>query len=131
MDETRLLVYARRPAGPLGYFVLDAVTGAVVPVGEHGLDTFRDGHPSLSPDGRWIVTDTYPDRRCRQTLVLARPDGSSPQALARLFHPPQYHGVTRCDLHPRWHPGSSAISFDSLWSGRRRSYILELPRKTA
>lgn len=131
MDETRLLVYGRRPGGPLGYFVLDTDSGAAVSIGEHGLDGFGDGHPSLSPDGRWIVTDTYPDRRCRQTLMLARPDGTSLRRLARLFHPPQYHGVTRCDLHPRWRPGGNAVSFDSLWSGKRRSYILDLPRATS
>ena len=52
---------ARRTQGDR-YYLLDVSTGTRQAYGAGTLDRFGDGHPSFSPDGRWIVTDTYPDR---------------------------------------------------------------------
>ena len=38
--------------------------GFVETIGEN--DFFKDGHPSVSTDGRWILTDDYPDKSALQ-----------------------------------------------------------------
>ncbi len=124
IDDRRLVLYAGMPGEGPCYFVLDTENGDCRRIGREGLDAYRDGHPSPAPDGRRIVTDTYPDRECRQRLLIGGIDGGEPRVAATLFHPPQYRGPRRCDLHPRWSPDGRSVSIDSVWSGRRRSYIL-------
>ena len=35
-----------------------------------------DGHPQFSPDRKYIITDTYPDRNRKQRLILYNIDNN-------------------------------------------------------
>jgi len=83
----------------------------------------NDGHPSYSPDGKWVVTDTYPNRnRIQKILVM---NDNNIHVLAKVFAPFKYDNDTRCDLHPRWSRDGKKIAFDAVFEGRRGVYYVE------
>jgi Tol biopolymer transport system component len=89
----------------------------------------NDGHPSYSPDGSRVVTDSYPNRsRIADIKILKDTDFSTNEAIvvARVFAPFKYNNDTRCDLHPRWSRDGSKICFDSVHEGNRGLYKVDL-----
>ena len=83
-----------------------------------------DGHPSYSPDGTLVVTDTYPDRKRIAALKVMK--GDDIKIVAKVFAPFKYDNDTRCDLHPRWSRDGKMICFDSVFEGVRGLYIVML-----
>ena len=98
--------------------------GEVEIVGEGILTT--DGHCSYSPDGRWILTDTYPDRDRMRTLILYRPSDGYRVDIGRFFAPKELDGEIRCDLHPRWSRDGQQVCIDSVHEGHRQMYVLDV-----
>lgn len=88
----------------------------------------RDGHPSLSPTGQFLVTDSYPDRFGEQNLEVIDLESGQLRCLAKLAPGRRYVGdEVRCDLHPRWSPRGDMIAFDSAHSGGGRAvYLVQL-----
>ena len=86
----------------------------------------RDGHCTVSPDGRWMVTDSYPDENRRQHLFVMDLQTGRAARLASLYAPPQYKGDWRCDLHPRWSRDSRRVCVDSTHAGIRQVYVVDL-----
>jgi len=86
----------------------------------------RDGHCHFSPNGKWIVTDSYPRQDRMQTLHLMNVQTKEVALLAKFLEPPKYKGDWRCDLHPRWSRDSTQICIDSTHDGTRQVYIVEL-----
>lgn len=85
-----------------------------------------DGHCSFSPDKRWLLTDTYPDVKRYQTLVLYDMAAEKRLDVARFFSPIEFSGFVRCDLHPRWDHKGLEVCVDSASDGSRQIYTLEL-----
>ena len=90
-----------------------------------------DGHCSYSPDGQWLLYDSYPDSstpdymRTLFVYSLAKGEGC---VLGR-FRAEAYDRNNvdlRCDLHPRWMPDGRSISFDSIHEGFRGTYWMDL-----
>lgn len=125
-DEDYLLAWARTKEAGDHYYLINVITGERQIVGENVLDIYGDGHPSFSPDRRWLVTDTYPDRARQQHLLLYEIDTGKLIEVGRFFAPLQFSGLRRCDLHPRWSPDGKMISIDSSYEGRRMTYILDV-----
>jgi hypothetical protein len=130
-DDANLLVWARTQDGADGYHVLDVVMGARESLCSGALDHFGDGHPSFSPDRRWIVTDTYPDRGRMRRLLLCHPSSGEIIEVGAFRSPWRYDGVRRCDLHPRWSPDGGRISIDSSHEGVRANYAIDVTRLVA
>lgn len=125
-DEDTLLVYGTPASGAAGYFELNVVTGSWRSFADKSLNQFSDGHPSYSQDRKQIVTDTYPNTRFQQSLIIYNCKTDSAVVAGEFLHPWQYFRTNRCDLHPRWSPSGRFISFDSVYSGTRGSYILDV-----
>ncbi len=91
----------------------------------------EDGHPMLSPDGNWIVADSYPDNAGRIPLMLV-----DRQAKARIDIGEFQHGVAtpvsdlKCDFHPRWNRDGTRISGDLCTDGRRSMVIIDVTPAT-
>lgn len=91
-----------------------------------------DGHPSYSPNGKLIVTDTYPNRSRLATIRImdANEKRREDQVIAKVFAPFRYDNDTRCDLHPRWNHSSTKICFDAVFEGHRGLYVVDVGRNT-
>lgn len=88
-----------------------------------------DGHGTFSPNGRYMVTDTYPNNKLReQKLYLMDMRTEAVLPLGRYVQPPKFKGHWRCDLHPRWSPKGDMIGFNSTFTGQRQVYFLKLTR---
>ena len=94
-------------------------------VGEGNLT--EDGHCSFSPDGRWLLTDTYPDREeSKRTLILYDLQEDRRVDVGRYYAIPEITGEFRCDLHPRWSRDGTQVCFDSIHEGSRQMYVVEV-----
>lgn len=125
-DEDHVIVWAYTREKGDHYYLINIHSGNKQIIGENVLDIYGDGHPTFSPDQRWIVTDSYPNKARQRHLLLFNYDTSELIELGRFFAPWQFKGVQRCDLHPRWSPDGRYISIDSAHEGIRKSYILDV-----
>ncbi len=121
---TEVLGYLRGPDGSEGYWLLDTVSREVRQLDCSGLEGLGDGHPHVVGD--WFVTDTYPDKARMQHLMLGNWRTGEVRELGQFFHGFEYEGESRCDLHPRLTPDGKGVYFDSVFSGKRRLYRLDL-----
>ena len=91
----------------------------------------HDGHGTFSPDGKWMVTDTYPSKGLReQKIYLMDMATQSVLPLGRFVQPEEYtkgKGYWRCDIHCRWSPKGDMIGFNSTQNGSRQVYIFRTP----
>jgi len=85
-----------------------------------------DGHGTFSPDGKWMVTDTYPSKNREQKIYLIDMKTECVMPVGRFIEPEEYTGDWRCDIHCRWSPNGDMIGFNSTHSGKRQVYILKL-----
>ena len=86
------------------------------------------GHLIFSPDGKWILADTYPLEGI-QALALVNVSTGNYQTIGRFGHdqPHNYPVDVRCDLHPRWSADGSLITVDTIHDGKRNIYMLNMP----
>jgi hypothetical protein len=121
-DDRRVLAYARVREKGDRYVLFEDGNEDFAVVGENHFNS--DGHPSFSPDGRWILTDTYPDRFRICNLVLYDAQTDRRYNLAKLRSPrtfasPRFETNWHCDLHPRWNRTGDTVCFDSAHTGQR------------
>jgi hypothetical protein len=127
-DEDHLLVYGRTLGEGDRYYLVNVTTGNIQVVGKDVLDQYGDGHPSYSPDGRYILTDTYPDKARMRHVLLYDTESDRLCRIASFFSPWKFDGANRVDFHPRWSPCGRYVSVDSAHEGRRKMYVLDVER---
>lgn len=123
-NPRQILAWARQKGIDDQYFLFTDQTDNKEIVGE-GILTC-DGHCSYSPDRRWILTDTYPDKERMRTLILYRPSDKRRIDIGKFFAPPELDGEIRCDLHPRWSRDGKKVCIDSVHEGERQVYVLDV-----
>lgn len=90
-----------------------------------------DGHCSYSPDGKYIITDTYPNRKRIASVYLCTEEDNRSRRIARVTAPFRYDNDCRCDLHPRWNREGTKVCIDSVHEGKRGLYVIAIPRQNA
>jgi hypothetical protein len=120
----RILAWATQRDRGNHYYLFTDLGGPVDIVGEDVFTT--DGHCSYSPDGRWILTDTYPDAEKKRTLILYRIADNTRIDVGRFYSVPTPDPEWRCDLHPRWSRDGRQICFDSTHTGSRQMYVMDV-----
>jgi len=128
MDGNRLMITAEFEAKVYGHILFTVGKKDYNRLGNGLLD--YDGHGTFSPDGRWMVTDTYPGGKLReQRLYLMDMRTEAVLPLGRYIEPAEFRekgGASRCDLHPRWSPRGDTIGINSTFTGSRQVYIFQL-----
>ena len=120
-NNSEILAYCRKD-GKNGYFLMKDKT----PKYEQKWEWLTvDGHPSYSPNGKLVVTDTYPNRKRVQVLRVLSDTTST--IIAKVYAPFRYDNDTRCDLHPRWSRDGKKVCFDACFEGKRGVYVVEIP----
>ncbi|NMA18990.1 MAG: hypothetical protein GX927_00285 [Lentisphaerae bacterium] len=121
----RILAASRLPEDGTQYRIYDVLSGK--PVQVVAANVFPpDGHCSFSPDGRWMLTDSYvmPDG-CRKLYLMRMGTGEAFE-IGSFRSNPDWPAPTRCDLHPRWMPDGRSVSIDSIHEGTRGIYHIDL-----
>lgn len=120
-NDEEIISYLNKKDGGKGYYLLKDKTKQYSRLWP---ELVVDGHPSYSPDGRYVVTDSYPNRQRLQTVYVMNHDNV--KEVSRVFSPFKYSGDYRCDLHPRWSRGGDKICIDATFEGRRGIYYIEV-----
>lgn len=128
-NDQQIVAYCRLPDGRDRYVLFtdqSSEDGEVL--GENVFSS--DGHPSFSLDGRWMLTDTYPDRTRRSYLVLFD------MVTGRRYNIAYLHSHRRftsklyrhwsCDLHPRFDRVGRYLCFDATYTGKRALCTIDL-----
>jgi hypothetical protein len=84
----------------------------------------NDGHPTVY--GKWICIDSYPSLSRMQSLILYNSETQEIIPLLEMFHDISHAAETRCDLHPSFSSDGKKIYIDSICSGKRRLYELDI-----
>ena len=120
-NDSEILSFANKNEVGNGYFLFQDKTQNY----KHVLTELSvDGHPSYSPNGEMIITDTYPNRSRTQSLYLVK--NNKITNIGNVHDPFRYDNDFRCDLHPRWDRFNEKIAFDSVYEGKRRLYLLKI-----
>jgi hypothetical protein len=125
LDDNSVLIWAK-DGGSAGHFwLVDDRRKSRSVAGDRVL--VEDGHVSFSPDRQWVLNDTYPDRYDMRTLMLYRWANARRIDIARLHSPKsRWWGEIRCDLHPRWSRDGKQVCIDSVHTGERQMYVLDV-----
>jgi len=123
-SDEEILAYAKKGEAGNGYYLMKDKTKKYKHMWPR---LVSDGHPSYSPKGDMVVTDTYPDRSRIASIYVMK--NNHIQVVARVFAPFKYDNNLRCDLHPRWNRTGDKISFDSVFEGKRELYYIEIDDK--
>lgn len=89
-----------------------------------------DGHQSFISDTRF-VTDTYPDKWRMANIYLVDIKNDKSSLITRVYSPKSFqtndfHCHIACDLHPRVIGNGKYVCFDSVRSGKRGIYVMNL-----
>ncbi|MCW8109225.1 hypothetical protein OPS25_12020 [Alteromonas ponticola] len=126
-SEDHIIAYASTIHGGSGYYLFTDQNDTFEKITTKKLSS--DGHPHASKDGRWIITDTYPDRCRDQFLKLYDLKHNICEDLLKLRIPFFFRDEKRCDFHPRWDRETKLICFDAVMDGTRSQCIMKVPLK--
>lgn len=86
-----------------------------------------DGHGTFSPDGKWMITDTYPYGSAlrEQKIYLMDMETEAVLPLGRFVEPEEFVSHWRCDIHCRWSPKGDLVGFNSTHTGSRQVYLIK------
>lgn len=124
-DNETVLGYLRGPNGKDGYWLLNVNSSEFKELPCSELEKYGDGHPHVHGD--WFITDTYPDKARMQHLLWCNWKTGEVKHVGEFFHGLEFNGESRCDLHPRLSPDGKSVYFDSVFSGQRQLYKMDLP----
>ncbi len=120
IDRDQLVGWTDHGCSRDSYLVQRDRTEEMQVIGDGILDC--DGHMSLSPDGCWMLSDTYPDQEHMRTLFVWPWRDGPRRVIGKYFAPPSLEGPIRVDLHPRWRRDGRAVCIDSAHQGVRGMY---------
>lgn len=128
LDEDELMITANYKGESYGHILFTIGQQDYKRLGNGILD--YDGHGTFSPDKKWMVTDTYPDKISNeQKIYLIDMKTQAVLPLGRFIEPPEFTqggGRWRCDIHCRWSPKGDMIGFNSTKTGSRQVYVYTL-----
>lgn len=130
--DNKIIAFANQHSGGWDYYEFTDKTDIVKAVGPdilHGVD----GHCSYSLDGKWMLTDDYPNSKNNnhRSLFLFNNCSRELSELGRFYADPSLATPTRCDLHPNWSRDCTKVCFDSIHEGARHIYLMDVNQLTS
>lgn len=127
-NSSTVLAYCKPKNEEIGFYFLEEFTGKVSGIVNESIRS--DGHPQVSSDGKYVLIDTYPDRRRNQRLMLYDVEKKHCELLVKYKIPFKYRLERRCDFHPRWNRDNTLICFDSAHKNVRSLCVIRNPVNT-
>jgi hypothetical protein len=122
LDDISVIAYLRGEGNIDSYWLINTKNKKFTRF--DALDGYGDGHPHARAD--YFITDTYPDKSSMQHLFLVNRKTGEKSEIGEFYHGFKYSAETRCDLHPRLSRDCKSVFFDSVFSGIRKLYRLDL-----
>jgi len=119
----KVLAWARTEDEGNHYYLFTDRSGSREIVG-NGVLT-ENGHFTFSPDAKWLLTDTPPDKNHERAVLLYHWESGQCFNVGRFFSPPGM-AEYRCDPHPRWHSDGRMVCIDSVHDGSRQMYLIDV-----
>lgn len=82
----------------------------------------EDGHPTIDLSKKYFVSDTYPNNKFKQYVILYDFDVKKRVNIMRLFADPRLDREYRCDLHPKFKNG--CVLVDSTFHKCSRQIVM-------
>ena len=109
------------------YHLYDDKTKSVEVIGADVLS--ENGHMTFSPDGNWLLSDTYPhDKTNERILFLYHMESGVRYDIGNFYADPNLGKINRCDLHPRWDKSGTKVCIDSVHENERQMYIIDVSK---
>lgn len=131
IDNSKIIAYANRNGIGWRYFEFTDKTQDIKIIGDGLFD--GDGHCTYSPDRKWMLTDTYPDKEHYRSLMVYNLEKGIRYNIGRFYSGAseltKYEPIAaslRCDLHPRFSRKGDKILIDSLHEGPRKMYVINM-----
>lgn len=87
----------------------------------------ENGHMTYSADGRWLLSDTYPDDVSNERLLILYDEANDQRYdIGSFYTDPDLGKPNRCDLHPRWRPDAREVCIDSVHEHIRQMYLVDV-----
>lgn len=89
------------------------------------------GHPSVTPEGRYLVTDAYPGEPValenqEVPIRLVDLEADDERSICTMYTLGGGKGVLRLDPHPAWSRDYRSVCFNGAPDGRRQVFIADL-----
>jgi hypothetical protein len=124
-DPGHVLAWAYHPSHGDKFYLYRDRTDRVEVVGPDVMT--QNGHCTYLADRRWILNDTYPDKRRLQHPYLYHVARGTKHPLGDFRSPPEYANEWRCDTHPRSSPDGRSVVIDSPHGGDgRQLYLIDI-----
>ncbi len=128
-NDRQIIVWGPHQDG-IHYYLYDEPSGEVEIIGADCLT--ENGHMTYSVDGRWLLSDTYPDSTSNERLlILYNIENGQRYDVGSFYTDPNLGKPNRCDLHPRWNPDSSQVCIDSVHEHSRQMYLVDVSALTS
>ena len=123
-SDTEIIVWGPHNSA-IHYHLYNDANDTVQIIGKDILN--ENGHMTYSQDGRWLLSDTYPDAHTNDRILFVYDCKHNRRIdIASLYTPPDLGKHNRCDLHPRWSPNNKHICIDSVHQGKRQMYVIDV-----
>jgi hypothetical protein len=127
-DERRVIVWAPHN-GSIHYHLYDEASGEAKVVGERWLT--ENGHMTYLRGGRWLLSDTYPDDKTNERLLILYDSAKDVRYdIGSFYTSPDLGKHNRCDLHPRWSRDGRQVCIDSVHEHERQLYVIDVESLT-
>ena len=89
----------------------------------------EDGHPQISPNRRFLITDTYANNKGYMKLILFDILKKNSYLIGE-FKLAEYltNNKLKYDLHPRWDNSGKLINIDSSHLGSRQNFVIDITK---
>ena len=87
----------------------------------------EDGHPQISPNNRFLITDTYANNKGYMKLILFDLLKSKSYLIGE-FRLAEYliNNKLKYDLHPRWDNSGKLLNIDSSHLDSRQNFVIDI-----
>lgn len=84
-----------------------------------------DGHPSFTKDGKYMITDSYPDYKHYRRLILYNIERKKSILLGK-FYAGLYNKPGICDLHPKLCKNDQYLAIDTAYDGSHHMMLFKI-----
>ena len=122
LSDDEICAHATVEPGKQSLYVFDAYTGAHRELALNYCSGELDIHSIVSPDGKYVIGDGYPEDGYRPLVAIELATKKSTTLLRAYSIAPDDWDI-RCDLHARFILGGRYISYDTTENSRREIAI--------